>query len=95
MLSATFHDWGGGADDPDFSIDLTWSTATIRTHEILYIICRNCYTSQGDPDSSFPYCTVCTQCTRVSSRVNPLLMHTLTLSHMDHLSIVYNINVRY
>ena len=31
MLSATFHDWGGGADGPDFSVDLTWSTATIRT----------------------------------------------------------------
>ena len=55
MLSAIFHDRGGGADDPDFSVDLTWSTATIRTPEIWYIISRNCYTSQGDPDSSFPY----------------------------------------
>ena len=55
MLSATFHDWGSGANDPDFSVDLTWSTATIRTPEILYVILRNCYTSQGDPDSSFPY----------------------------------------
>ena len=55
MLSATFHDWGVGADDPDFSVDLTWSTATICTPEILYIIRRNFYTSQGDPDSSFPY----------------------------------------
>ena len=44
-----------GADDADFSIDLTWSTPTTHTTEILYIICRNCYTSQGDPDSSFPY----------------------------------------
>ena len=44
-----------GADDPDFSVDLTWSMAKIHTPEILYIICRNCYTSQGDPDSSFPY----------------------------------------
>ena len=55
MLSATFHDWGGGADDPDFSVDLTRSMATFRTPEILYIIRRNCYTTQGDPDSSFPY----------------------------------------
>ena len=55
MLSATFHDRGVGADDPDFSADLTWSTATIRTPEILYIICRNCYIPQGYPDSSFPY----------------------------------------
>ena len=55
MLSTAFHDWGGGADDPDFSVDLTRYTATFCTPEILYIICRNCYTSQGDPDSSFPY----------------------------------------
>ena len=54
MVSATFHDWGGGADDPELSVDLTRSTATFRTPEILYIIRRNCYTSQGDPDSSFP-----------------------------------------
>ena len=53
MLSATVHDWGVGADDPDFSGDLTRSMATFRTLEILYIIYRNCYTSQGDPDSSF------------------------------------------
>ena len=31
MLSATFHDRGGVADDPDFSVDLTRSTATFRT----------------------------------------------------------------
>ena len=55
MLSATFHDWDGGADDPDFSVDLTRSPATFHTPKILYIIRRNCYTSQGDPDSSFPY----------------------------------------
>ena len=55
MLSATFHDWGGGADDPDFSVDLTRSTAIFRAPEILYIIRRNCCTSQGDPDSSFLY----------------------------------------
>ena len=54
MLSATFHYWVGGADDPDLSVDLTRSAATFRTPEILYIIHRNCYTSQGDPDSSFP-----------------------------------------
>ena len=55
MLSVTFHDLGGcGADDPDFSVDLTMSTAIFRTPEILYIIHRNSYTSQGDPDSSFP-----------------------------------------
>ena len=51
----TFHGRGIGADDPDFSVDLTWSTATIHTPEILYIIRINCYDSQGDPDSSFPY----------------------------------------
>ena len=28
-------------------------------------------------------------------RVNPLLLHTLTLSYMDHLFIVYSINVKY
>ena len=55
MLSATFHDRGGGADDPDFSIDLTRFTATFRTPEMSYTIHRNFYTSQGDPDSSFPY----------------------------------------
>ena len=55
MLSTTFHDCYSGADDPDFSVNLTRSTATFRTPEILYIILRNYYTSQGDPDSSFPY----------------------------------------
>ena len=54
MLSTTFQDWGGGADDPDLSVALTRSTATFHTPEILHIIRRNCYTSQGDPDSSFP-----------------------------------------
>ena len=55
MLSATFHDRGGRANDPDFSVYLNRSTATFRTPEILYIIRRNWYTSQGDPDSIFPY----------------------------------------
>ena len=45
---------GDGADDLDFSVDLTRSTATFHTPEILYIIHRNSYTTQGDPDSSFP-----------------------------------------
>ena len=54
MLSATFHDLGGGENDPDLSVDLTRSMATFHTPEILYRIRRNCYTSQGDPDSSFP-----------------------------------------
>ena len=31
--------------------------ATFRAPEILYIIRGNCCTSQGDPDSSFPYIT--------------------------------------
>ena len=44
----------GRADDPDFSVDLTRSMAIFHTPEILYVIPRNCYTSQGDPDSSFP-----------------------------------------
>ena len=57
MFSATFDDRGGGANDPAFSVDLTWSRANFRTHEILYIIHGNCYISQGDPDSSFPYWT--------------------------------------
>ena len=55
MLSTTFHDQGGTADDPNFSVNLTRSTATFRTPEILYVICRNCYTSQGDPNNSFTY----------------------------------------
>ena len=55
MLSSTFHDWGSRVDDSDFSVDLTWSMATICTPEILYRIRRNFNTSQGDPDSSFPY----------------------------------------
>ena len=56
MLSATFDDWGGGANanDPAFSVDLTRSTAIFHRTEILQIIRENCYTSQGDPDSSFP-----------------------------------------
>ena len=44
-----------GANDPDFSVDLTRSMAIFSAPEILYIIRRNCCTSQGDPDSSFPY----------------------------------------
>ena len=42
MLSATFHHWGGGVNDPDFSVDLTRSMAIFRTPEILYRIRRNC-----------------------------------------------------
>ena len=49
--------WPGrdGANDPDFPVDLSRSRATFRITEILYIFPRNCYSSQGDPDSSFPY----------------------------------------
>ena len=54
MLSATFDDRGGRANDPAFSVDLTSSTAIFRSPEILQIFRGNCYTSQGDPDSSFP-----------------------------------------
>ena len=54
MLSATFDDRGGGANDPAFSVDLTRSRAIFRDPEILYIIRGTCCTSQGDPDSSFP-----------------------------------------
>ena len=54
MLSATFHDWGGRADDPNLSVALTRSMAAFHSPDLLYIIRRNCYTSQGDPDSSFP-----------------------------------------
>ena len=59
MLSATFNDRGGGADDPAFSVDLTSSTAIFRSPEILQIFRGNCYTSQGDPDSSFPLWVDC------------------------------------
>ena len=38
MLSGTFHDRGGGANDPDLSVAITRSMATSRTTEILYII---------------------------------------------------------
>ena len=41
-----------GANDPDLSVALTRSTATFHSPQILYIISRNCYTSQGDPDSN-------------------------------------------
>ena len=54
MLSATFDDRGGGANDPAFSVDLTRSRAIFRDPEVLYIIRGTCCTSQGDPDSSFP-----------------------------------------
>ena len=53
MLSATFDDRGGGANDPAFSVDLTMSRAIFHDPEILYIIRGTCCTSQGDPDSSF------------------------------------------
>ena len=45
---------GGGANDPAFSMDLNSSKAIFRSPEILEIFRGNCYTSQGDPDSSFP-----------------------------------------
>ena len=51
MLSATFDDRGGEANDPAFSMDLNSSKAIFRSPEIFR---GNCYTSQGDPDSSFP-----------------------------------------
>ena len=54
MLSASFHDRGCGADDPDISFAVTRSTTTFRCPDLLYIIRRNCYSSQGDSDSSFP-----------------------------------------
>ena len=50
--SMTFPDWGG-ANDPAFSVDLTSSTAIFHSPEILHIFRGNCYTSKGDPDSSF------------------------------------------
>ena len=53
MLSTTFDDREGRANDPDFSVNLTRPRATFHTPEILYIMSRNYYTSQGDPDSSF------------------------------------------
>ena len=70
MLSAIFHDRGGRADDPNFSVDLTRSTATFRTPEILYIILRNSYTSQGDPDSSFPYHTAQSTLNTIDIKLN-------------------------
>ena len=52
MLSTAFHDWGGGADDPDPS--LTRSMATLSSPDLLYIIHGNCYFSQDVGDTSFP-----------------------------------------
>ena len=43
MLYATFHDWGGGADDPDLSVALTRSMATLSSPDFLYIIHGNGY----------------------------------------------------
>ena len=60
MLSATFDDRGGGANDPAFSVDLTKSRAIFCDPEILYITRGTCCTSQGDPDSSFPCGTLVT-----------------------------------
>ena len=54
MLSATFHDWGGGVDDPDLSIALTRSAATLSSPDLLHIICENGYFVQAVGDTSFP-----------------------------------------
>ena len=54
MLSATFHDQGNGADDPDHSVNLPRSTANLSCPDLLYIIRGNQDHSQGDPVSSFP-----------------------------------------
>ena len=45
------------ADDPDLSVALTRSTATLRSPDVFYTIRRNCSFSQGDPDSNFPLWT--------------------------------------
>ena len=45
LMTLTFPSTSAGPD----------SRASFHTTEILYIFLRNCYTSQGDPDSSFPY----------------------------------------
>ena len=37
MLSTTFHDQGCGADDPDLSVALTRSMATLSSPDILYL----------------------------------------------------------
>ena len=85
MLSATSHDRGCGANNPDFSVDLTRSTSTFRTPEILYIIRRNCYTSQGDPDSSFPYLFACScHCSDITAN------HRLTATVMSLQCYVHN-----
>ena len=54
------------------------SRANFHTPEILYIILRNCYTSQGDPDSSFLYWLLIKFHTRNATRVTskPLLCHS-------------------
>ena len=54
MLSDTFHDWGVGADDPDLSVALTRSMATLSSSDLLYIIRLNVYFSQAVGDTSFP-----------------------------------------
>ena len=53
MLSSTFHDSGSGANDPDLSVTLTTSTATLRSTDLLYIIHNNGYFSQAVGDTSF------------------------------------------
>ena len=53
MLSATFHDRGNGADDPDLPVTLTRTTATLSSPDLLYIIHGNGYFSQAVGDTSF------------------------------------------
>ena len=50
MLSAIFHDRSSGADDPDISITLTRSTATLSSPDLLYIIHGHGYFSQAVGD---------------------------------------------
>ena len=54
MLSATFNDRGGGANDRAFSVNLSRSRAIFRDPETFYIIRGTCYTSQADANSGFP-----------------------------------------
>ena len=53
IFTHTFHDFGGGADDPHLSAALTRSTATLSSYDFLYIIHGNGCFFQAVGDTSF------------------------------------------
>ena len=50
---APLHEQDDGADDPDLSVALTRSIATLSSPDLLYIIRGNGYFSQDVGDTSF------------------------------------------